>query len=318
MAPELTVVVVVGALRERAGPCLASLRAQGLGERLEVLLVDLGPEGAGPIPGSEEPGVTVVRLSPATTFAAARAEVLHLVRAPVVAFAEEHTRLRPGWAEAVLETHRGPWAGVGWAIVEPHPERPKADVIGLMSYGLFEPPVRSGETVMLPGHNASFKTEVLRSYGGELRRLLACDLVLHTRMRRDGHRFALASEAVMEHVNEESYRSIGRGIHLFYRLYGPLRAAEEGWGPGRKLLYVAAAPAIPLYYLVSSLKRLRHERPERARLLLRSAAGVYAVQLCASVGQALGLLFGPGDAEERFTRYELTEPRGAEGLSARA
>lgn len=313
MNPDLSVIVVVGPLRERAGPCLASLHAQGLGERLEVLLVDVAPEGAPPVPGSDAPAVRIVPLPPGTTFAEARVAVLDLVRAPVVAFVEEHTRMRTGWAEAVLEAHRGPWAGVGWAIVGANPGEGRADAVGFMSYGLWEPPVRGGETELLPGHNASFKTEVLRAYRGELRRLFLCDLGLHLRLRRDGHRFALAPDAVMEHINEPTLRSIGKGVHLFYRLYGPLRAAECGWSPLRRLLYVVATPAIPFYFVWGTLRRLRRERPERVRLVLSNLGFVLAVQLCGAAGQALGLLFGPGDAEVRFTDYELTEVRELPG-----
>jgi GT2 family glycosyltransferase len=312
VTPELSVVVVVGPLRGRAAPCLASLAAQGLGERLEVLLVDLGPEGAAPVPGAGSPQVRVLKLPKETTFAAARARGAAEANAPVVAFLEEHTTVRPGWAGAVLAAHGDPGvSGVGWGIVGANPGVGKADVVGLLSYGLFEPPVPEGDTRLLPGHNASFRRDVLRSYGEELPRLLACDLVFHERMLREGHRFVLAKGAVMEHLNETSYSSIALGIELFYRIYAPLRAKEGRWGPGRRALYVLATPVIPIYSLFLAVRRHRKTHPGHARLLLRNAPFVYAVQLRAAWGQALGLLFGPGDAEARMTAYELSEPREA-------
>jgi GT2 family glycosyltransferase len=312
VAPELSVVVVVGPLRGRAAPCLASLDAQGLGERLEVLLVDLGPEGAEPVRGSEKAAVRILKFPPGTTFSASRARAVAMASAPIVAFLEEHTRVRPGWAEAVLGAFDDAGVtGVGWGVVCANPGAGKADVIGLLSYGHFEPPLAGGDTRLLPGHNASFRTDALLAFGDELPRLLACDLVLHERMLREGRRFVLAKDAVMEHLNETSLASIGLGVELFYRLYGPLRASEGRWGLGRRALYVVATPLIPLYSLLLALHRYRVRRPERARLLLRNALFVYAVQLRAARGQALGLLFGPGDAEARFTAYELSEPREA-------
>ena len=310
MPPELSVVVLVGPLRGRAGPCLASLAAQGLRERLEVLLVDLEPEGAPPVPGSEAPSVRVLRLPPGTTYSAARARAVADARAPLVAFLEEHTRVRPGWAGAVLAAFRDPGvAATGWAVVGANPGVGKSDVIGSLSYGLFEPPLPGGDTRLLPGHNASFRTEALRAFGDDLPRLLACDLVLHERMLREGRRFVLAPGAVMEHLNETTLGSIGRGVELFYRIYGPLRAAEQGWGLARRAFYVVATPLIPLYSILLALGRCRRRQPARARLLLRNAPFVYAVQLRAAWGQALGLVFGPIDAEARFTVYELSEPR---------
>jgi GT2 family glycosyltransferase len=312
MTPELSVVVVVGPLRRRAGPCLASLAAQGLAGRLEVLLVDLGPDGAGAVPGADGPEVRVLRLPPGTTYARARAAAVEAARAPVVAFLEEHTRVREGWAEAVLAAFGDPGVtGVGWGVVGANPGVGKSDVVGLLSYGLFEPPLPAGETRLLPGHNASFRTEALLSLGEELARLLACDLVLHQRLLRRGGRFVFAPGAVMEHLNETRYASIGTGVELFYRIYGPLRAAEAGWGTWRRAFYVAATPGIPLYALALALRRNRTSRPDRVRLLLRNVPFFLAVQLRAARGQALGLLFGPGDAEARMTDYELSEPREA-------
>jgi GT2 family glycosyltransferase len=312
MIPSLSAVVVVGPLRRRAAPCLASLVAQGLGERLEVVLVDLEPEEAAPVPGAEGPGVRVLRLARGTTFADARARGVAEANGPVVAFLEEHTAVRPGWADAVLAAYGDPGvSGVGWGIVGANPGVGRADVVGLLSYGLFEPPLPDGDTRLLPGHNASFRRDVLRSYGEELSRLLACDLVFHERMLREGHRFVFAKGAVMEHLNETKYSSIAEGVELFYRIYAPLRAKDGRWGPGRRALYVLATPVIPLYSLWLAVRRCWRSRPGQARLLLRNAPFVYAVQLRAAWGQALGLLFGPGDAEARFTAYELSEPREA-------
>ncbi|HMB52691.1 MAG TPA: hypothetical protein VKU40_05205, partial [Thermoanaerobaculia bacterium] len=88
--PELSVVVVVGALRERAGPCLRSLLDQGLGSRMELILVDFEPDG-GPVDGEDDPCVRRVVAPPGATFSSSRAEVLlHCVSAPVVALVEEH------------------------------------------------------------------------------------------------------------------------------------------------------------------------------------------------------------------------------------
>ncbi len=301
--------MVVGALRERAGPCLASLAGEAAGVRLEVLLVDLASPGAPPVPGSDLPVVVRLPLPPGTRYAEARAEAVSRARGRVVAFLEEHTRVRPGWARAVVDAFAGPFAGVGAAVAWANPDGGRRDVVGLLSYGNFLPPLPPGETKLLPGHNASFRTDVLRGYGDELRHLLACDLAFHVRLRRDGQRFAIADGAVIEHLNESTVGTIGRGVHLFYRLYGPLRAAEDGWGPARRALYVLATPVIPLYFLVGLLTRLRRGHRELVPLVVRHAPFILAVQLLGAVGQALGLVLGPGDAEEAMTRYELTAER---------
>jgi len=72
-------VCVAAEADRRAADCVRSLLDQGLGERLEVLLVDVASPGAPPVPGSDGPQVRVLELSPATTFASARAAGLRTV-----------------------------------------------------------------------------------------------------------------------------------------------------------------------------------------------------------------------------------------------
>lgn len=316
--PDLTAVVVVGLLRERAGGCLRALLDQGLGERLEVLLVDVEPPGAPPVPESDEPAVRTLQLPPETTFAAARARAVTEARAPVVAFVEEHVRVLPGWAEALLEAFRGPWAGVGGEAGNGNPGVGASDVAGLISYGYWYPPLPRGETDLLPGHNASFRTSVLRAYGSDLEELLLCDQVLHDRLRADGHRLFLEPAARFVHLNESDWRTQARGMHLWYRCYGPLRARLEEWSVWRRALYVAAVPAIPLYFVAGFGRRLWKTRRHLLPLFLGRLPHVLAVHLAAAAGQALGLVLGPGEAPRRFTRFELEAARPAGEASSRA
>ena len=60
---------------------------------------------------------------------------------------------------------------------------------------------------MLPGHNTSFKRDVLLAYGDELPDLLRAEIVLHTRLHRDGHRLLLEPAAKFEHINESTLAS---------------------------------------------------------------------------------------------------------------
>lgn len=307
--PEISVVVVVGDLRERAGGCLASLLGQGLGERMEVLLMDRGRPGAAPVPGSESPHVRRLPQPAGATFAAMRVTGVAAARAPVVAFVEEHVRARPGWAEALLAAFREGWDGVGAAVVVGNPGRGEADIIGLLSYGLWYPPFERGEAEMLPGHNASYGTDRLRELGDDLEPFLHGDLELQRALRARGARLLMEPAAVIEHLSEPRFSRFARGIHLWYRCYGPLRAHRQGWSAARRIGYVLATPLIPVYFVVGFARRLGPRRPEQRRLLLRKLPGVLYAHLWGAAGQALGLLFGPGDAPELFTDYELHEPR---------
>jgi GT2 family glycosyltransferase len=309
MAPELSVIVVVGCRRARAAGCLGSLLAQDAVDRMEVLLVDCGGDEAAPVEGSDHPAVRVIPMAPGSFFARTRAEGVRQARAPVVAFLEEHARALPGWAAALIAAHRGPWAGVGAEAHCANPGIGRSDVIALLSYGYWYPPLARGEVELLPGHNASFKRDALLALGPELERLLTCDLVLHGALRARGGRLAMEPAARFAHLSERGLRSFGRGVFLWYRCYGHLRAREGRWPWWRRLAYLALAPAIPFRFLLRYARFLRRTRPHQVGLLLRNAHFVLATHTCGAAGQALGLLLGPGDAEARFSRYELEAER---------
>lgn len=307
MPPELSAVVVVGRLRERAAPCLRSLLEQEVGERLEVLLVDCAGPGFLPVAGSDDPRVRVLAAPADGTFATARALAVGEARGEFVAFVEEHVRVRPGWAAALLAAYAAqPWAGVG-AVVLPAAEDPLTQVLAVVSYGEWWPPIERAEVDVLPGHNASFRTAVLRSYS-DLEELLGCDVVLHGRLRADGHRLGMEPAAACVHLGEDSLATLARGVFLWYRCYGPLRAKAEGWSLLRRFAYLVSTPLVPLVFLRSYRRRLR-KHPRGRMLFWRFLPQVMGVLLAAGVGRALGLLFGAGDALRRFSDYELHAPR---------
>jgi len=79
-APLLSVIVVVGAVRDRVAVCLDSVLAQDAVGDLEVLLVDLASE-LEPPGHADHPAVRRLPLPAETTFAAARAHAVAAARA---------------------------------------------------------------------------------------------------------------------------------------------------------------------------------------------------------------------------------------------
>lgn len=304
----LTVVIVVGSLRARAARCLRAILAQARSD-VETLIVDVAPDGTAPFPDPRPETVRVLRLPAETTFAAARAAGVRAARAAIVAFLEEHAFPRDGWAEAVIAAHREPYAGVGGEMDNANPGVGISDIAGLMSYGRFYAPQQPRETAMIVGHNSSYKRDTLLGLGADLDRLLACDLVLMMRLRHLGHRLFIDPRIRVAHANETALRSTIRGYFLHHRTYGPLRAREGGWSWWRRLVYVAATPLIPVYFVVKFRHFLRRQRSELVPIFDRGLVPVLVSQFAAACGQAVGLIAGPGGADVAFTVYELTEPR---------
>lgn len=307
--PWLTVVIIVGPHRERSAAALASVLSQSIANHLEVVLIDCADAATAPLPGSDHPAVRVHHPPEGSHFGIARAIATALARAPVVAFLEEHTRALPGWAEALVHAHRGPWAGVGYEVHNGNPGSGRSDINALLSYGLFEPPLERGESRLLSGHNCSYKRDVLLSFGDRLADLLLVDTVLQKVLVDSGHRLFLEPDAKIAHRNEVSASSTTRGYLAFHRAFGAARAREGNWSRLRRAAYVLLAPAIPLYYIAHFGRTLVRRRSPHFGLFVRNLPYVYYVQLVAALGQAAGLLFGEGDSPNRFSVFEISEPR---------
>ena len=308
--PELSIVLVVGALRSRAEECIRSVLEEEASRRVELLVIDLARDRAPALAGERHPSVRIIALPPDTSYAAARAEGVRRSAAPVVAFIEEHCRVRPGWIEAVLAAHRGSWAGVGGEVHNGNPRASMSEAIALMNYAQWLPPARRDEdAVHLPGHNSSFKRDRLVAFGPGLDLLLVSDINLHRRLRAQGGRLLLDPAVAFEHVNETGFGSLARGYYLWHRLYGWSRARVFRWPAWRRLLYVALAPAIPFYFLARQYREVRRHRPDLVGAFVKGIPLVWAAQTVSAFGQAIGLLFGAGDTASRFTRFELNEPR---------
>jgi hypothetical protein len=85
---------------------------------------------------------------------------------------------------------------------------------------------------------------------------------------------------------------------------------EFDWSNARRLAYVLASPAVPLYYAWTVWSGLRKRRPQYLPLFYRNPWTVALSGMVAGRGMASGLLLGPGDAEARFSRFEMEEWRG--------
>src|SRR5205823_2114181 len=121
--------------------------------------------------------------------------------APVVVFCEDHAFPEPGWAVALIDAHRGPYAAVGPVIVNANPRSLISDADCLIGYGPWLHPSPGGEMSHLPGHNSSYKRASLLEYGDRLPSMLEAETVLHWDLRARGLRLYLEPRARLAHTN---------------------------------------------------------------------------------------------------------------------
>ncbi len=301
---KLSVVLVVGEQRERSARGLRSILEQNIIDQIEVLVMDCSVPGTPPLLGSEHPSVRVVRLVQDELYAHTLAEGVRQARAPVVAFMEEHCTALPGWAEALVSAHQGPWAGVGGEIHSANPGLGSSEAVAFTMSEPWNIPGERREVKLLDVPNSAFKREILLEYGDTLDTLLRSDPVLVWKLSQDGHRFLVDPAAKFAHIYVTSLRFFGRVQYVWHRCFGHTRAEVFNWPVGKRALRILVTPLVPWWRVAKRAVQIVWHRPRLLWSFIRNAPLVLIGDYYAAFGQAVGLMFGMGDAEARFSDYE--------------
>jgi hypothetical protein len=303
-APDLSVVLVTDSLRTSART-LRHLRAQTAAGRLELLLI---VERGTPVDLEDRAlagfwGVQLVEVDSIDSHASAREPGIRVARAPVVALAENHAYHAPGWAEGLIAAHRAPWVAVGPGVSNANPSYAVSWANFLLDYGPWFEPDQGRELEDLPGHNSSYKRELLCSYDSKrLRELLESETFLHADLRSRGHRLWLEPAARIGHVNVSGPSAWFRERVAGGQRFAGARSARWSWL--RRLGFVAGSPLIPLVRLVRIVPIWR--RAATRHRLPRWLLPALLFSLTASaLGELRGYLTGSGDAMCRLSLIEL-------------
>lgn len=287
---------------------LRHLGAQSIARRMEVVLV---------VPSRDGLGVDTELLSPFGSWkvieagevpsgAAGYAAGVRGASAPVVVFTEDHCFPAPGWAEALLGAYAHGCAAAGPVVANASdPGNAIAWADFMLGYGPWLDPTPGGEVEYLPGHNSSYRRDVLLEYEPDLEAWLEAESLLHWDLRKKGRRLWLEPAARTHHFNFSLLRPWLAATFFQARTFAGRRMREVG--RARRLAWAAASPLIPAIRLrrcVKDLGRCR-ERPGLARLVPALSVAL----VVSAVGEATGYLLGPGGAPARVSPYEFRRDR---------
>jgi glycosyltransferase involved in cell wall biosynthesis len=304
--PELTVVVLVGALRSRVEGVLEALARQSSRDAIEVVIADAAPDSV-PLAVPAGLDVRTVVAPTGATLGAIRALGIEAARAPVVAFLEDHSYPEPGWAAALIEASAGPWAAIGYAFRVADPQTWGGRAAAVSEYGQWLDPVRSGPRTMLAGNNVAYRRAALERFGDRLPGLLDVDFNLQRELLAAGERLFVAGDAIVRHEHFVRLRDTMRAGGLYCDLLAQRRS--HSWSLPRRLLYALLIPVVaPMRRLQALLGALPH-RPGLLRQLAFTAPAVAILFVNAALGESLGYLRLRRHTPERFTRIELEMSR---------
>jgi hypothetical protein len=301
--PDLSVVLITPDTFEtirRTTTCIARQSAGGHVELViiapEAATIDVDQDLVAPLAG-----VQLVRLRSVTPTGPARAAAIRAARAPIIAFAEEHCFPDTGWAAALIQAHRGDHAAVGPAMHNANPESIVSWADFLIGYGPWAAPISKREVDYLPGHNSSYKRDVLLAYDAKLDELMEAETVVMWDLRSKGRRLLLEPAAFTAHMNFGRWRSWLAVMFFNGRAFADTRASQ--WPLSKRVAFVMASPLIPFVRLTRTIGHARRVR--RSAVFLAKVVPAIAVGLAIdAVGQMVGYAVGAGDAHEKMAAYE--------------
>lgn len=307
--PGLSVILITPHHLRTLRKTLRRLRAQTVAHQIEVVIVAPTLARLG-FDERERQGLGQVRLVEAgaeLSLGAAKGLGVRTATAPVVAFAEDHCYPAPGWAEALLAAHRGPWVAVAPAIGNANPESAVSWANLLLAYGHWLAPARSREIHDVPAHNSSYKRDALLAFGDALDAMLGREGSLHQALRARGERLYLEGGAEAFHLNPT--RTPAWWVLRFNagRLYAASRVAQGRWSPARRLVYCGGAPLIPLMRLPQLVTQLR--QAGLVALLPRIWPALLLGLLLHSAGEVAGYLRGEGQTRAYLANFEYDRLR---------
>jgi hypothetical protein len=308
-APRLSVILVTPDQGQALSRTIQSLKKQTIVDGLEIVIVAPSADALALDPDDFHTfaSLRTVSIGEIRAVGGAYAAGVRAATAPVVALGEDHSFPHPDWAERLMSAHEQPWAAVGPQICNANPDSSVAMADYLIAYGPWSESAKSGEVEHLPGHNSSYKRELLLQYGDALASMLEAESVLHWELRRSGHKLYLETAAKTSHVNISRLASWASAQYHAGRMFAAFRARNEQWTFLHRAGFTLASPLIPFVRLQRMLSQ-RNAVPVNASLSSLLPALWFGLVLD-GLGQMAGYATGEGKASEKAFYFEFHRER---------
>jgi hypothetical protein len=301
--PSLSAIVVIPDRFETVSTTMGYLRKQTVADQIEIVFVG---------PSSSKPDVDKADLTPFHSWKFVSLEKIPSIgsgftagilqaSAPIVALTEDHSYPDARWAELFITAHQLPWAVVGPGMQNGNPVNLVSWADYYQAYGQWNEPQKSGKINSVPGHNSSYKRELLLSFGDELKVLMQAESILHRRLKEKGYEFAIEAGTRTSHLNFFLWSTWIPARYYAGRQFAGTWAYSWSWI--RRLTYAVASPGIPWLRLWRTHKYVwkHHRFVFSFRIMVTILIG-YIIE---AFGNFLGFLAGMGDASYKIAFYEF-------------
>jgi hypothetical protein len=305
--PAMSIVLVTPDRFQRILKTIHHLQRQTVRDRLEIIIVSPSKKelDLDPLELAVFLNYDLAEAKVSESISAAKAVGIHKATAPVVVFGEDHSYPEPSWAEALIEAHRQPWAGIGPVLCNANPHSPFSWANFFIAYGPWIEPISSGVIDALSEHNTSYKRALLLEFGSQLKYLLDREGGLHRTLQTRGHRLYLESRARTHHLNfDRLLPSLAIRFHAG-RAFGATRTRAGCWSALRRVIYAGGTPLSPLMRFGDILYHMTRTGRKR-ELLPRILPALVLLLAATALGEAIGYLFGIGHTYQKLDAFEFS------------
>lgn len=250
--------------------------------------------------------VKIVNAGPLRTSNISRVAGIRQASAEIVVLAEDHCFPAPDWAAALIEAHRGNYAVVGPVLTNGNPRSMMSWANLLLEYSPWLEGAQRGETDALPGHNSSYRRNLLLAYGDHLEQIFEVEDVVQRDLRSKGYRMLLESAARTNHFN---FSRIAPSLKLRFnagRSFAGHRTMD--WTLAKRAAYILGAPLIPLVRF-ARVARMVRSSAAYSWLFPRIVPMLVIVLIVDGFGELVGYVTGPGNAAKILGKIEFNRVR---------
>lgn len=310
--PSLSVILITADSYASIRKTVSYLRQQTIQAEVELVIVAASKASLALGPAADElagfSSYQVVEIGPIVSIGRAYAAGVRAAKAAVVALGEDHCFPEPGWAAALVAAHQQPHAAVGPALRNANANSAISWADMLIAYVQWMDPAVGQLVNFLPGHNSSYKREILLSYDS-LDEMMESETLLHWDLRSRGHTLYLEPQAKAAHTN---FAQLFPWLPVQFRagrIFAGGRAEVEHWSWLKRLLYTAASPLIPAVRMARILRELNRGERRQVKLAMGTLPMTLLGLAADGLGQMVGYGFGYGDTLQDYAEAEFHRER---------
>jgi len=298
--PRLSVVIASWSGKEALTRCLESVIPQA--GAAELIVAFRGVYDLATSVGNLFPNVHFVRGPEDASVFLLRALGVHQAHGRLIAMLEDHSVTCAGWAEAILNAHSIGKKICGGPIENDTNSGAYDWALYFSEYGIYMPPMPSGETPILSGVNIAYDRETLLS----CRRIwesVFYETDVNAELVKAGHQLYLLPKACVTSRLRMPLRAAIEHLFLGGIHFGDFRTAQSG--PFGRRLWLIAAPAVPLVLLFRIVRLTVTRRSARVLQIVRALPYLLLLLGAWSAGEATS--YARGVAAHRLSERAAQE-----------